>query len=155
MIRLKSLHSWTYEIAHIRFYTKTWDSVTILLNTGDPDSEEDRGGTVNDIQKALECAFSLVNSDNVSEIRGGNDILFRFISGIGIPPSSLRKDDLGGAIIAPSSALIDGSLLGSSVPSPLFFSYHPSSKSRKRKRHCTGKCFRRHGYPLFKNIFQD
>ena len=89
--------------------------VTTLLNTADP--EEDRESAANNAQKALECAFALVNSDNVSEIREGYDILCRFMSGIGIPPSSLRRDDLGSLIIAPSPALIDGSLLGSSVGS--------------------------------------
>ena len=89
--------------------------VTTLLNTGD--SEEDREGATNDVQKALECATVLVNSDDVSEIREGYAILCRFMSGIGIPLSSLRNDDLGSPIIAPSLALIDGSLLGSSVGS--------------------------------------
>jgi hypothetical protein len=87
--------------------------VTALLNTGEP--EEDREDAANDVQKALECAAALVNSDNVSEITEGYDILCRFMSGIGIPPSSLRSEDLGSPIIAPSPALIDGSLLGSSV----------------------------------------
>jgi hypothetical protein len=89
--------------------------VTTLLYTGD--IEEDREGGANDVQKALECASALVNSDNVSEIKEGYDILCRFMSGIGTPPSSHRKDDLGSPIIAPSPALIDGSLLGSSVGS--------------------------------------
>ena len=89
--------------------------VTTLLNTGKP--EEDRESAANDVQKALECTTALVNSDNVSEIREGYDILCRFMSGIGIPPSLLRNDDLGSPIIAPSPALIDGSLLGSSVDS--------------------------------------
>ena len=89
--------------------------VTALLNTGEP--EEDREGATNDVQKALECATALVDSDNVSEIREGYAILCRFMSGIGIPPSSLRSDDLESPIIAPYPALIDGSLLGSSVGS--------------------------------------
>ena len=89
--------------------------VTALLNTGEPD--EDRESATNDVQKALECATALVNSDNVSEITEGYEILCRFMSGIGIPPSLLRNDDLGSPIIAPSAALIDGSLLGSSVGS--------------------------------------
>ena len=88
--------------------------VTTLLNTGD--SEQDREGAANDIEKALECASALVNGDNVSEIREGYDILCRFMSGIGISPSLLRSD-LGSPIIAPSPALIDGSLLGSSLGS--------------------------------------
>ena len=89
--------------------------VTTLLNTGEP--EEDREGAASDVQKALECATTLVNSDDVSEISEGYAILCRFMSGIGIPSSSLRKDDLGSPIITPSPALIDGSLLASSVGS--------------------------------------
>jgi hypothetical protein len=89
--------------------------VTTLLNTGEP--EEDREGATNDVQKALECATALVNSDDVSQITEGYDILCRFMSGIGIPPSLLRSDDLGSPIIAPSPVLIDGTLLGSSVGS--------------------------------------
>ena len=91
--------------------------VTTLLSTGEP--EEDREGATNDVQKALECATALVDSVDVSEIREGYAILCRFMSGIGIPSSSfsLRSDDLGIPIIAPSPALIDGSLLGSSVGS--------------------------------------
>ena len=88
--------------------------VTTLLNTGEP---EDREGVANDVQKALECASALVKSDNVSEMREGYDILCRFMSGIGIPPSSLGRDDLGSPIIGPSPALIDGSLLSSSMGS--------------------------------------
>ena len=89
--------------------------VTTLLNT--EESEEDREGATNDVQKALGCATALVNSDNVSEIREGYAILCRFMSGIGSPPSLLRSDDLGSPIISPSPALIDGSLLGSSAGS--------------------------------------
>ena len=89
--------------------------VTTLLNTGEP--EEDKEGATNDVQKALECATALVNSDNVSEIREGFAILCRFMSGIGIPPSELKSYDLGSPIIAPSPVLIDGSLLSSSVGS--------------------------------------
>ena len=90
--------------------------VTTLLNTRE--TEEDSEGVADDVQKALECASALVNSDDVSEMREGYDILCRFMSGIGIPPSLLKRDDLGNPIIAPSPALIDGSLLGSrgSIP---------------------------------------
>jgi hypothetical protein len=89
--------------------------VTTLLNTGE--SEEDGENATNGVQKALECATALVNSDNVSEIREGYDILCRFMSGIGIPPSSLKSDDIGSPTISPSPALIDGSLLSSNVGS--------------------------------------
>jgi hypothetical protein len=86
--------------------------VTTLLNAGGP--EEDREGATSDVQKALECVTALVNSDSVSEIREGYAILHRFMSYIGVSSSLLRSDDLGSPI-APSPALIDGSLLGSGV----------------------------------------
>ena len=89
--------------------------VSTLLSTGEP--EGDREDATDDVQKALECAAALVNSDDVSEIREGYAILCRFMSGIGVLPSSFRSDDLGSPIIVPSTALVDGSLLGSSVGS--------------------------------------
>ena len=85
--------------------------MTSLLNTGEP---EDREGTTNDVQKALECVTALVNGENVSEIREGFAILCRFMSDVGVAPSLLRSNDLGSPI-APSPALIDGSLLGSDI----------------------------------------
>lgn len=88
--------------------------VTTLLNTGE--SEEDREGTTNDVQKALECAAALVNSEKVSEIREGYSILCRFMSNVGVASSLLRNNNLGSPI-APSPVLIDGSLLGSDVGS--------------------------------------
>lgn len=88
--------------------------VTTLLNAGE--AEEDREGATNDMQKALECTTALVHSDDVSERTEGYAILCRFMSSIGVAPSLLRDDDLG-STIAPSPALIDGSLLGSSVGS--------------------------------------
>ena len=85
--------------------------VMTLLNT-----EEDREDGTNDVQKALECTATLVDSDDVSERTEGYAILCRFMSGIGAPPSLLRSDELGSSI-APSPVLIDGSLLGSNVGS--------------------------------------
>jgi hypothetical protein len=109
-IRLKSLRSLRHGLGTTLFMTS--------LNTGD--SDEDREFVANDVQKALECASVLVNSDNISVIKEGHDILCRFMSRIGISSSSLRSDNLGSPIIAPSfsfSCFIDGSLLGSSVGS--------------------------------------
>ena len=88
--------------------------VTTLLNVGE--LEEDREGATNSVQKALECAAVLVNSNDVSQIREGYAILSRFMSSIGVTPSLLRNDYLGDPI-APSPALIDGSVLNSSMGS--------------------------------------
>ena len=88
--------------------------VTTLLNAGEPG--EEREGATNDVQKALDCTTVLVNSDDVSERKEGYAILCRFMGSIGVAPSLVGNDDLRNPI-APFSALIDGSLLGSSVDS--------------------------------------
>lgn len=88
--------------------------IATLLNARNP--EEAREGAINDVQKALECTIALVNSDNASEITEGYAILCRFMSSIGVARCLLKGDDLG-SLTAPSPALIDGSLLGSSVGS--------------------------------------